>query len=508
MRESETAKPKRSQTVEEFRSFSLMAAKASLRYRSIAQTFVPAINKASGPAGPEACRCKAPHRWRGLLPSTGRNRVTGRPALRVLLLTAVGISSAVAQPDIRPLAGAAWTMHAIDRDGRGADGTKLADINGDGHLDIATGWEEEGETRVYLNPGPQGAVKSPWPKVVIGKTPSSEDAVFTDLDGDGAIDVVTATEGRSCRLFIHWAPADRNQILDADAWRQEVLPAVTGLGRWLFVQPLQCDGRHGPDLILGSRPGPDTPPSVIGWLQAPLNARDLSAWKWHPLAEAGWIMSIETVDMDGDGDQDILYSDRMGTTRGIHWFENPGAAAMARGQKTPRHTLTGADVHQVMFLAIGDVDGDGLQDIVAGVERGAMERAHPNWNSRVLWLRRLDGTGRAWSEHSLAVAANTGNIKGVAISDLNDDGRADMVISTENAHGDRRGVYGLRQGATTADRDWQPFDISGAPGVKYDLVRLLDLDGDGDPDVLTNDESEGGRGLGVIWYENPRLKAK
>jgi hypothetical protein len=49
-------------------------------------------------------------------------------------------------------------------------------------------------------------------------------------------------------------------------------------------------------------------------------------------------------------------------------------------------------------------------------------------------------------------------------------------------------------------------DISGAPGVKYDLVVLVDMDGDGDLDVLTSEETaEDGskKGLGVIWYENP-----
>jgi hypothetical protein len=31
------------------------------------------------------------------------------------------------------------------------------------------------------------------------------------------------------------------------------------------------------------------------------------------------------------------------------------------------------------------------------------------------------------------------------------------------------------------------------------------LDGDGDLDVLTTEESQDGIGLGVIWYENPHL---
>ena len=50
------------------------------------------------------------------------------------------------------------------------------------------------------------------------------------------------------------------------------------------------------------------------------------------------------------------------------------------------------------------------------------------------------------------------------------------------------------------------FDISGAPGIKFDLVRLLDLDGDGDLDVLTNEEQEARTGLGVMWYENPAIR--
>ena len=43
-------------------------------------------------------------------------------------------------------------------------------------------------------------------------------------------------------------------------------------------------------------------------------------------------------------------------------------------------------------------------------------------------------------------------------------------------------------------------DISGAAGTKFDRMELVDLDDDGDLDVITCEESES---LGVIWYENP-----
>src|SRR5262245_63756965 len=82
-----------------------------------------------------------------------------------------------------------WPRHAIDSSSRGADGVRLADVNGDRRLDISTGWEEGGVIRVYRNPGP-AAVRDAWPAVTVGRVRSPEDAVFVDLDGDGAMDVV------------------------------------------------------------------------------------------------------------------------------------------------------------------------------------------------------------------------------------------------------------------------------------------------------------------------------
>ncbi len=43
-------------------------------------------------------------------------------------------------------------------------------------------------------------------------------------------------------------------------------------------------------------------------------------------------------------------------------------------------------------------------------------------------------------------------------------------------------------------------DIAGRVGTKFDLIELLDLDQDGDLDVITCEEVEN---LGVVWYENP-----
>ncbi|HUR57803.1 MAG TPA: VCBS repeat-containing protein [Opitutaceae bacterium] len=407
-----------------------------------------------------------------------------------------------AAPMREPPGGAPWARHVIDNTGAGADGTKLGDINGDGLPDITTGWEEDGSTRVYLNPG-RAAVHQPWPKVIVGITPSAEDAMFVDLDHDGAVDVVTCTEGSTRRVFVQWAPKEAARRLDPAAWRQDVFPATDAKTRWMFAAAAQLDGRHGVDLLLGGREGNGTARSTLGWLEAPAAAREVGSWRWHPLIEMGWVMTLQLEDMDGDGDADILYSDRTGPTRGVYWLQNPGPAGVAAGAEWKKHVVGATSAHQIMFLYSGDVDGDGLRDIAVGIERAKVDTKNPDEHSQVLWLRRENRSGDQWTEHTLPVPGNTGNVKGIAIGDLDGDGRADLAVSCENATGDRRGVYWLRQPARGAISPWSAFDISGPPGIKFDLIQLLDLDGDGDLDVLTSEEREGGAGLGVVWYQNP-----
>ena len=141
---------------------------------------------------------------------------SGAAQVGVLVLQAFALCAVLpaAEPASR---GKPWPRHVIDDSSRGADGVKLADLNGDGLVDITTGWEEGGITRVYLHPG-RDAVRGRWPGVTVGKTPNVEDALFADLDGDGRMDVVSSCEGRTRTVFVHWAPKDPKRYLDPRAW--------------------------------------------------------------------------------------------------------------------------------------------------------------------------------------------------------------------------------------------------------------------------------------------------
>jgi len=381
-----------------------------------------------------------------------------------------------------------WRCHIIDDSGKGADGVKLADVNRDGFMDITTGWEEKGLTRVYLNPGPQKA-KERWPAVTVGQTPSVEDAVFVNLDQDGAVDVVSCCEGSCQSMFVHWAPAGKDEYLQESKWRSQVIPASKGMTRWMFCIPVQVDGKFGVDLVAGSK----EPNAQIGWWEVPQDARNLEGFKWHSISPAGWIMSLASIDMDGDGDLDILTSDRKGSMRACRWLENAGPGE-AQAKPWPNHFI-GCRDKEVMFLTVADIDDDGLQDVLVAANA---EKA-----GQIVILRRLDPTGDLWKQYIIPYPDGTGTAKAVAVGDIDGNGTKDVVFSCENAKGAKLGVVWLSRRKGVFEGDWQAHDVSGPAGIKYDLLELLDLDADGDLDVLACEEQEGGKGMGVFWYENP-----
>jgi hypothetical protein len=386
-----------------------------------------------------------------------------------------------------PAAAEPWRRHVIDNSARGADGVRLADINRDGLDDIVTPWEEGGRIRLYLNPGPKGAKKR-WPAVTVGEVRSPEDAVLVDLDSDGALDVISSCEGKTRSMFVHWAPKDRSKLLDPTAWKTEPLPATVARQQWMFAAPAQIDGRNALDLFAGGKGAK----AAVVWLEAPAKARDLSAWRLHTLASAGWIMSLVPHDLDADGDLDVIVSDRKGPNRSVYWLQNPGRDRAVQLDGWRRHEIGGSG-EEVMFLTVADLDRDGATDIVTATRTG-----------KIHYFRRRPGKATnavKWDDHIIKSPFGITGGKAVHAADIDLDGRLDLVHTAETGRDrGKPGVCWLRYEKSPTESAWKAHDISGPEGSKFDLVATRDLDGDGDLDVIACEERSN---LGVIWYENP-----
>ena len=404
-------------------------------------------------------------------PAVGSRRLS--LSLSLLLAFAVVAVTASAEPP--------WRRHTIDHHSRGADGTRLADLNGDGLPDVVTGWEQGGLVRVCLHPG-LAAVTELWPAVTVGRGEDVEDAVLVDLDRDGVLDVVSCCEGKKQAMLVHWGPA--GELTDPAAWETVTIPASRDRCRWMFAAPLDVDANGQVDVVAGGKGDA----AWLGWWELPEDAREVAAWQWHPLVKVGWVMSVQAVDMNADGLTDILFSDRRGPERGVSWLEHPGGAAAADPSAWKRHRVGGAG-SEVMFLDRADLDADGLEDVVVAVQ--------PH---QLLICQRLDADGLQWREVPLTLPETYGEAKAVAAADFDNDEQLELVFSTEHAEAPRQALGRMIRSSERLDGGWEVVPLSGVDGVKHDLVVPIDLDGDGDLDVMTCEEV---KNLGVIWYENP-----
>jgi hypothetical protein len=400
-----------------------------------------------------------------------------------LLLLAPVVIAGCPLPDDVLTSAAPWVFHVIEDRFAGADGVKFGDLNGDGLMDAVVPWEESGVVTVHLHPGP-AQVRQPWPTVQIGQVAAVEDAVFVDLDSDGQFDVVSCSQGDVKTMHVHWAPVDPSRYLDASAWDTEPIPVTQGARKWMFCAPAQIDGKYGIDLVAGSR-GDE---GQVGWLEAPENPRNLYDWRWHPLRSVGWAMSVVPFDVDDDGLLDIIVSDRKGPARGCFWLRNPGPSLLLI-MPWPLRQISGGD-DEVMFLDVADLDANSRLDVVVATNR-----------RQLIWHGPAGLIENAWAASRIDWPDRFGTGKGVRVADINLDGQMDIVFTCENAGG-KIGVGWLsRQSLGVADY-WLARSISGTAGSKFDQAQTLDLDDDGDLDVITTEESSG---LGVVWYENPTI---
>jgi len=372
-----------------------------------------------------------------------------------------------------------WIRHAIDpadplAHRTGADGAKTGDLDGDGRLDLVTGWEEGGKVRVALHPGPE-KVRDPWPTLTVGKVRSPEDAILADLDGDGRPDVVSACEGKERRLYLHWAPPAPASVTDESAWitRSFDHPSLQQWWMQLLARDLDRDGDL--DLIAASKNAGGS----VTWLEnpGPSEARDPASWTSHRLAEAGWIMSLAVLQ---SGPREFLvYSDRKGDRSGI-WLAPFLPAAPWIG---PPVRIAAAG-EEVMFLDLADLTGDGRPEIVAALRPATIALFESGEDPLAPWTSLPSLPPLPWNHF--------GTVKAVAVAPGGDPRSPRFAITCENA------IEG-RCGLLLADRSGGWIPIGGSEGVKFDRVEWIDLDADGDPDLVTCEERDG---LGVVWYEN------
>ncbi|MCH8922693.1 MAG: VCBS repeat-containing protein, partial [Planctomycetes bacterium] len=213
-----------------------------------------------------------------------------------------------------------------------------------------------------------------------------------DLDGDGDIDVLSASMSLRVDDGIVWYENDGSEGFTAHTISSDVRGATS-------VYAVDLDGDGDTDVLSASYHD-----DKIAWYE-----NDGSGgFTAHTIdTDADGVFSVFAADLDGDGDVDVLSASRRDDK--IAWYENDGS------QGFTAHTIsTAADGAFSVYAA--DLDGDGDVDVLSA----------SRFDDKIAWYEN-DGNG-GFTAHTISTAARGAN--SVFAADVDGDGDTDVLSAS------------------------------------------------------------------------------
>ena len=181
---------------------------------------------------------------------------------------------------------------------------------------------------------------------------------------------------------------------------------------------------------------------------------------------------VKVGDFNGDGNDDVVIGGSNGSAEIWLGGVTNGAATM-----TSQMLAAGFNSNEILSIATGDIDGDGLSDIVIGGDTGR--------------YRAIFGRENGFSLGTMT-AASGARAALTKLGDFNGDGRLDIFTYDENA-----GRFCVRTNTGSGFSGTGITSGSGNPST-LPFAEIGDLNGDGLADIVFADDASGN----LVYYQN------
>jgi FG-GAP-like repeat len=254
-----------------------------------------------------------------------------------------------------------------------------------------------------------------WNSHKVYNSVGNESPAFEDVDNDGRKDLIFA-DSKSKKVVWLSAPISKKD----STWKtylisNDSLQSTNRYTHGLGFADMNLDGRK--DVIVRE-----------GWWEAPIDPKTPD-WNFHKTDIGQECAQMYLMDLDGDGDQDVISSSAH--KYGFWWHQNEGGKFI--------HHEFSQIFSQSHNLSLVDINGDGQKDLVSGKRFLAHNAGDPGDldPSLLVWFEYIPGKTPKWFPHIIDSDSGAG-LQNVVV-DMNKDQKMDIVVSN------KKGVYYFEQ---------------------------------------------------------------